>query len=299
VEIHHRPVLLEEVLSNLVVSESGLLVDGTMGEGGHSKAVLERFSQWKVIGLDRDPGIQAKARERLKGFGQRVSFVPTWFDDFFADQGSELKAQAILLDLGISIYHYQESGRGFTFRGQEPLDMRLDKSAGPNAADLLNQSPESALADLIYEFGEERLARKIARRIVKRREKAPFALVGDLEEEVWLAYPPKARHGRLHPATKTFQALRIAVNQELERLDRILEIVWDCLAPGGRLGIITFHSLEDRRVKQAFRAKSQEKEWQLLTKRPLIPTEKESEENPSVSECQTEGHRTKRGAEPS
>jgi 16S rRNA (cytosine1402-N4)-methyltransferase len=213
VEIHHRPVLLEEVLSNLVVGKAGLLVDGTMGEGGHSSAVLSRFSGWKVIGLDRDPGIQAKARNRLKDFGDRVSFVSTWFDDFFAEQGSGLKAQAILLDLGISIYHYEESGRGFTFRGNETLDMRLDKSTGPSAADLLNDSSERAIADLIYDFGEERLARKIARRIVNRRQKSPFAVVGDLEEEVWLAYPPKARHGRLHPATKTFQALRIAVNR--------------------------------------------------------------------------------------
>lgn len=278
--IHHSPVLLQEVLDFLGPEKEGLFIDGTMGEGGHSLAILEKFPLVNIIGLDRDPFIQAKAKKRLEGFSNRVQWVNTWFDDFFRSNDTGIKAQGILIDLGISVYHYEESGRGFSFRGDENLDMRLDPSEGISAAQVLNEYSQDALVQILQDYGQERLARKIARRIVQTRDKKPFSKVAELEEAVWLSYPPAQRHKRLHPATKTFQALRIEVNQELDRLDRVLEGVWDFLAPQGRLGIITFHSLEDRRVKVQFRQKAQEKGWSLLTKKPVGPSEEEVDRNP-------------------
>lgn len=259
-EIRHRPVMPEEVLALAAVQDGDLVVDGTTGEGGHSELFLERYPGCRLLCLDADTAIQAKAKARLAPFGDRVRFVHGWFDEVFGTWGSsevaQERPQVVLLDLGISVYHYEESGRGFSFRGDEPLDMRLDPSAGESAADAVNFWTEEELARVIWTYGEEPMSRKIARKLVQARSGERIETAKQLAERIWEAVPPAARYGRLHPATKTFQALRIAVNGELDRLERVLEAGWKVLAPGGRFCIITFHSLEDRAVKQFFRDKA-------------------------------------------
>jgi len=230
------------------VKEEALMVDGTLGEGGHSEAFLQQFPSLHIIGLDADPEIQKKARHRLEPFGERMQFENIWFDQFFAQyQGPGL--HRILLDLGISVFHYQESQRGFSFSKEEKLDMRLNSREGESAWDLVNQWEADALADIIYQFGEERYSRRIARAIVQNR---PVDQTKELADIIYKAVPQAYRRGKIHPATRTFQALRIQVNGELERLDRVLKQAFRSLEPGGRLGIITFHSLEDRAVKRYF-----------------------------------------------
>jgi len=234
------------------------VVDGTTGEGGHSELFLERFPGCRLVCLDADPAIQKKAMARLAPFGDRVRFVHGWFDEVFAGWGTGERPQVILLDLGISVYHYEESGRGFSFRGDEPLDMRLDPSAGENAADAVNSWSEEELARVIWTYGEESLSRRIARKIVEARAGERIETAKQLADRIWEAVPPAVRHGRIHPATKTFQALRIAVNGELARLERVLEAGFRALAPGGRFCVITFHSLEDRLVKTFFRLQARD-----------------------------------------
>jgi 16S rRNA (cytosine1402-N4)-methyltransferase len=246
----------EEVLALAAVQDNDLVVDGTTGEGGHSELFLQRYPGCRLVCLDADPVIQKKAMARLAPFGDRVRFVHGWFDEVFAGWGTGERPQVVLLDLGISVYHYEESGRGFSFRGDEPLDMRLDPSAGESAADAVNSWPEEELARVIWTYGEESLSRKIARRLVEARKGERIETAKQLADRIWEAVPPAARYGRLHPATKTFQALRIAVNGELDRLERVLKSAWEALAPGGRFCVITFHSLEDRAVKTFFRDKA-------------------------------------------
>lgn len=259
-EIRHRPVMPEEVLALAAVQDGDLVVDGTTGEGGHSELFLSRHPDCRLLCLDADLTIQAKARQRLGVFGDRVRFVHGWFDEVFGAWGSTEapgeRPQVVLLDLGISVYHYEESGRGFSFRGEEPLDMRLDPSAGESAADVVNSWSEEELARVIWTYGEESSSRRIARRLVEARREERIETAKQLADRIWEAVPPAARHGRIHPATKTFQALRIVVNGELDRLERVLEAAFRVLAPGGRLCVITFHSLEDRAVKQFFRDKA-------------------------------------------
>ena len=252
--IVHRPVLAEEVVTHLAPPEGpALMIDGTLGEGGHTALMLERFPDLKVIGLDRDPAIQAVARRRLATFGDRFAARLTWFDEYFARYPEKERPDRILLDLGISVFHYEKSGRGFAFRADEPLDMRLEAAEGDSAADIVNSLPEAGLADLIYRFGEERYSRRIARAVAEARTERFIETARDLAEIVFNAVPVSYRHGRIHPATRTFQALRIAVNHELDRLDSALEEAFHVLKVDGIMGIITFHSLEDRRVKNAFR----------------------------------------------
>ncbi len=237
--------------------EDSLMVDGTLGEGGHTEAFLGAFPNLRVIGIDADVRIQARARERLAPFGDRVIFYPGWSDVFFREYPKdEKRPDRILIDLGISLFHYEKSGRGFSFRSDEPLDMRLDPTSGESAADVVNNTREGELADLIYQYGEEQYSRRIARAICEARRTAPFTTAKALADCVFSAVPAGYRHGRIHPATKTFQALRIVVNEELDRLPRLLDLALDALAPDGRLGVITFHSLEDRIVKNYFRDKS-------------------------------------------
>jgi len=253
VEIRHRPVMPDEVLALAAVADGDLVVDGTTGEGGHSELLLERHPGCRLVCLDADRVIQAKARQRLAPFGDRVRFVHGWFDEVFAGWGVDERTQVVLLDLGISVYHYEESGRGFSFRGDEPLDMRLDPSAGESAADAVNSWSEEELARVIWAYGEDSFSRRIARKLVEARVGERIETAKQLADRIWEAVPPAARHGRLHPATKTFQALRIAVNGELGRLERVLESAFRVLSPGGRFCVITFHSLEDRAVKTFFR----------------------------------------------
>ena len=236
-----------------------LMVDATMGEGGHSFAFLSRFPDLSVVGIDADPVIQAVAKERLAGFGNRVQFYSGWAQDFFAAYPTGLKRpNTVLADLGISLFHYEKSGRGFSFSGDEKLDMRLDTSRGISAAELLAQIPERDIADILYNNAGERYSRLIAKAIVQERQRGPIATSAALAELVKRAVPASYRHGPVHPATRTFMALRIAVNGELSRLPELLEAALGVLEPGGRLGVISFHSLEDRIVKNFFRLKNKD-----------------------------------------
>ncbi len=291
-EIRHRPVMPEEVMT--LAAADGLVVDGTTGEGGHSELFLERFPGCRLMCLDADAEIQKKAKERLAVWGDRVRFVRGWFDEVFADWQGE-RPRVVLLDLGISVYHFEESGRGFSFRGDEPLDMRLDGSAGESAAEAVNSWSEAELARVIWTYGEEPLSRRIARRLVEARQVERIETAKQLADRIWEAVPPAKRHGRIHPATKTFQALRIAVNGELDRLERVLGAAFRVLEPGGRFCVITFHSLEDRAVKTFFREVSKacicgpeiarcqcggKPLAQDLTRHPVVPGDEEVELNP-------------------
>ncbi|WP_059369667.1 16S rRNA (cytosine(1402)-N(4))-methyltransferase RsmH [Treponema endosymbiont of Eucomonympha sp.] len=263
----HTPVLLRECLEYLAPEGDGerLLVDATFGEGGHAEAFLKKFANIRIIGVDSDPEIQARARERLRVFGSRIDFRTSWFDDFFAEyMGRNLRAETagvparnpepdiILFDLGVSMFHYELSGRGFSFRQDEKLDMRLHPSAGITAAELLETCSEKEVAALLYHYGNERYSRRIAAEIKANGKRASKTAI-QLAETVSRAVPESYRHRKIHPATKTFQALRIAVNGELRRLESALPDAFSALKLGGKLGVITFHSLEDRIVKHFFR----------------------------------------------
>jgi 16S rRNA (cytosine1402-N4)-methyltransferase len=257
-EALHTPVMLEEVISYLAPRGGGeLMVDATLGEGGHACAFLSRFPDLRIIGIDADPAIQDIAKERLRGFGERISFYSGWAQDFFASYPKECKRpDTVFIDLGISRYHYEKSGRGFSFRKDEPLDMRLNAESPQSAADLINRLGERELADLLYLNAEERHSRRIARAIAEARKRGAIRSSRALAELAAAAVPPSYRRGPVHPATKVFQALRIAVNCELSRLNGLLEGALGALEPGGRLGVISFHSLEDRIVKDFFRQRS-------------------------------------------
>ncbi|MBI9097017.1 MAG: 16S rRNA (cytosine(1402)-N(4))-methyltransferase RsmH [Spirochaetaceae bacterium] len=295
-DIVHYSVLKEEVCEYLKPDAPGqLLVDGTMGEGGHSQMFLSRFSDLNVIGLDADREIQKIAMKRLGSFAPRVMFRHTWFNDYFKDYPEDEKPDRILLDLGISVFHYERSGAGFSFSKDEKLDMRLNREEGLSAEDIVNDFDEKDLADLIYEYGEERLSRKIASAICRARKSGRIVSSLQLAELIKSNVPPSYRYGRIHPATRTFQAIRIAVNSELDRLDEVIKDALDVLKVGGRLGIITFHSLEDRKVKHFFREMNKKcicppelpscqcggvPIVNILTRKPVVPTEKEVSENP-------------------
>ena len=297
-DIVHTSVLKEEVLTYLSPEKPDeLFIDGTMGEGGHSELFLSRFPEIRVIGLNADARILAKAKERLAPFGDRVRFENQWFDEFFSNYSPEAERPSlILLDLGISMFHYESSGRGFSFQKNEALDMRLSEGLEISAADVVNSYPESELADLIYTLSDEGFSRRIARSIVEVRKSKRISTTAELADIVRAAVPGKFRHGRIHPATKTFQALRIAVNGELERLTSVLASAVEVLLPGGRIGVISFHSLEDRIVKRFFREKNKsctcppnapmcicegKALLSLLTRKPVMPGEEEIRSNPA------------------
>ena len=273
----HVPVLADAVLdaARQIPRPDGLLIDATLGGGGHSALLLEQHPGLRLIGLDQDATARAAAAERLEPFGDRVSIVATNFADYVPPE----PAVMVLADLGVSSPQLDVAARGFSFRLDGPLDMRMNSGGeGETAAELIDRLEENALADLIYAYGEERLSRRIARRI-----KADLKDKGSYEGTAALAYagagcyPPKARRGRIHPATRTFQALRIAVNDELGVLDRLLQEAPDWLEPEGLLGIISFHSLEDRRVKTSF---LRDERLQRITRKPVVATEQEEEANP-------------------
>jgi 16S rRNA (cytosine1402-N4)-methyltransferase len=228
-----------------------------MGEGGHSHAFLSRFPDLSIIGIDADPVIQDIAKERLAEFGNRVQFYHGWSQDFFAAYPKNMnRPNTILSDLGISIFHYEKSGRGFSFTSDEKLDMRIDPDMGIPAAELLAQMSEKEIADTLYRNAGERYSLRIAKVIVQERRRSAVSTASTLSELVKKAVPAVYRHGPIHPATKTFMALRIAVNGELDKLPGLLEGALGTLEPGGRLGVISFHSLEDRIVKNFFKMKS-------------------------------------------
>jgi len=259
-EIVHTPVLLEETLKILSPRSQGeLMIDATLGEGGHSNAFLSQFPELRIIGIDADEDIQKTAKSRLEHFGERINFYTGWAQDFFDEYPVEYKRpDTILIDLGISLFHYEKSRRGFSFRYDEKLDMRLNTSDGISAAELLNRLSEKDLADLLFNNAEERYSRRIAKAIAEEKKSAPIESSIILADIIERAVPPSYRHGPVHPATKTFQALRIAVNGELSRLEYLLDSAFSVLEPGGRLGVISFHSLEDRIVKNFFKDKNRD-----------------------------------------
>jgi len=258
----------------LAARGDGLLIDCTLGGGGHSALLLEAHPQLRLIGLDQDPTARAAAAERLAPFGDRVQIVATNFAAYSPPE----PAVAVLADLGVSSPQLDVAERGFSFRLDGPLDMRMNPAAGEPAADLIARLDETELADLIYAYGEERLSRRIARRIKHDlAELGAYSGTAALAYAVAGCYPPKARRGRIHPATRTFQALRIAVNDELGVLDRLLQVAPDWLLSGGLFGVISFHSLEDRRVKTAFVS---DERLQRVTRKPETAAEEEQCSNP-------------------
>lgn len=274
----HRPVLLEEVLHFLLWRSGGTYIDATVGAGGHAEAILRRDPTARLLGFDLDAAAVEISSRRLQAFGDRFHA----FHLDFTAMGSALKdhdvewVDGILADLGVSSMHVDRAERGFSFLQDGPLDMRMNPRQSLTAAAVVNELPEQELAGLIYRYGEERLSRRIARAIVSRR---PLATTQQLAEVVWRCYP-RSRSRRIHPATRTFQALRIYVNDEMNKLPQFLNAIPSCLAPGGRAVVISFHSLEDRLVKQAFR------EWQrlalarILTPHVVIAGEEERQKNP-------------------
>lgn len=277
----HAPVLVAETLAQLDPSRGGLFVDCTVGLGGHSRALLEHGAA-RVLGLDRDADALALAANALAAFGDRVELVHADYRDLdrvLDGRGIERVAGA-LADLGVSSMQLGADGRGFSFQRDEPLDMRMDRSRPPTAADLLADVDEEELANLIFQYGEERYSRRIARAIVQAREASPVTTTGELARIVRRAIPVRG-HQRIDPATRTFQALRIRVNRELEGLDTFLGAAARRLMAGGRLAVIAFHSLEDRIVKHTFRALAHaEAAIRILTKRPIEASDDEVASNP-------------------
>ena len=277
----HEPVMVAEVVEHLEPGRGGVFVDCTVGLGGHARALLEAGAS-RLIGLDRDPAAVAAAREALSGFGDRVDVVHADYRRIAAvlDERGVAKVDGVLADLGVSSMQLDAPGRGFSFRQDDPLDMRMDTTAGPTAAEALRDVDERTLADVIYEFGEERHSRRVARQIVAARERGPIETTGQLAEIVRRAIPRKG-YTRIDPATRTFQAIRIWLNRELEGLDSFLGVAARRLADGGRMAVITFHSLEDRIVKHTLRALAAEHAGlRIRTKRPLVPSEAEIGRNP-------------------
>lgn len=277
----HRPVLTREVVDRLGVRPGGRYLDATLGGGGHAEAILEASApDGRLLGVDADPAAVARTRERLARFGARADCL----HDRFSNLGARARergfapADGAVMDLGVSSFQLDDPERGFSFRADGPLDMRMDPGAGPTAADLVNTLPEAELADVLWRWGEERRSRRIARALCTRRARAPFTRTADLAEVI--AAAAGGRRGPRHPATRSFQALRIAVNAEPEELEAGLESAWNSLGAGGRLAVIAFHSLEDRVVKQFFKARAETGAARLETRKPVRPSEDEVRENP-------------------
>lgn len=276
----HASVLREETLDWLEPRSGGIYVDATLGLGGHSEALLERSAPaGRVIGCEWDAQALAKARQRLARFGERLIAIQA----SYADLAHELKrlgidrVNGLLADLGVSSLQLDQPERGFSFRVDSHLDMRMDLRRETTAAHLVERLTEEQLADIFYHYGEERQARRIARFLVEARRQESVTTTGSLAALVAAAVPAKYHPSRVHVATKVFQALRIAVNGELDNLTRLLQMAPKLVAPGGRIGIITFHSLEDRMVKQTF---AHHADYRVLTKKPVEPSTEEVRRNP-------------------
>ena len=274
--------MVAEVLEHLAPDRGGVFVDCTVGLGGHATELLEHGAT-RLIGFDRDPAALVIAKQTLARFGDRVELVHTDYRELAGalDARGIAGVAGVLADLGVSSLQLDAPGRGFSFRRDDPLDMRMDTSTGPTAADLIAGVDERTLADVIYQFGEERHARRVARFIVEARKSGRIATTGQLADVVRRAVPRKG-FVRIDPATRTFQAIRIWVNRELEGLDGFVADVARHLDVGGRMAIITFHSLEDRVVKHTLRQiqAAGDVGLRVLTKRPIVPTDAEVERNP-------------------
>ncbi len=252
-EFRHAPVLLAECIAGLQIRPEGVYVDGTLGGGGHSYEIAKRLTTGRLIGIDRDENALAAAGERLRPFGDRVTLVKSNFDrigEILDEQGVEL-ADGMLFDLGVSSPQLDDAQRGFSYMADAPLDMRMDRSGGLTARELVNTWPEEELKRILYTYGEERYAPRIAAAIVRRRQEREIEGTLELAELIRSAMPAAARREKQHPAKRSFQAIRIAVNDELGSVERMLAMAPDRLKKGGRLCVISFHSLEDRLVKQA------------------------------------------------
>ena len=267
----HIPVLSQETVAGLGVIAGGWYLDATVGGGGHSELILQAAPDVNLVALDRDLQALAAARERLAPHGDRVQF---WHGNYADYQPSAQKFDGIIADLGVSSVQLDLAERGFSFRHEAPLDMRMDRSQGTTAADLVNNTSEVELARIIFTYGEERMSRQIARDIVAGR---PFTTTTQLAYAIGGAVPKSYRYGRIHPATRTFQALRIMVNQELSSLEKFLAVAPTWLKPEGKIGLISFHSLEDRIVKHTLR---ENEHLKVLTKKPIIATDSEVSANP-------------------
>ena len=301
-EFKHRSVLLEEVLEGLCIRPDGIYIDGTLGGGGHSYEIASRLTRGgHLIGIDQDEEALAAAGERLAPFGDRVSFVHDNYENmqnavraFFEDGITEGRINGILLDLGVSSYQLDNPERGFSYRADAPLDMRMDRSTEVSARDIVNEYSAQELTRILRDYGEERMAARIAANIVRAREEAPLETTGQLVQIIERSIPMKMREKGGNPCKRPFQAIRIACNRELEVLEDSLDTMIDLLAPGGRLCIITFHSLEDRIVKNAFRRNENPcicppefpvcvcgrvSKGKVVTRKPILPGKEELAEN--------------------
>ncbi len=268
----HTPVLCQALIEGLLIDPMGHYLDATLGRGGHSRLILESSPDVRVTGIDLDDEAIAATQANLSDIpGDRLQ---VWQGNFADYPGKIEEFNGIIADLGVSSPQFDVPERGFSFRHQAALDMRMNRQQSLTAAEIVNHWDQNSLADLFYQYGEERRSRVIARRIVQQR---PFETTTDLAEAIAKCFPPKQRYGRIHPATRVFQALRIAVNDELGSLERFLEKAPHWLKPGGRIGIISFHSLEDRRVKYSFRDSLL---LDVVTKKPIIAQPEEQAKNP-------------------
>jgi len=297
-EFQHKSILLNECMEGLSIKEDGIYVDGTLGGGGHSFHILERLGErGRLIGIDQDEDAIKAATKRLEAFANKVTIVRDNYEHFqtILSSLSIPKVDGILLDLGVSSYQFDEADRGFSYRFDAPLDMRMDRRQDFTAKDLINNYSEQELYRIIRDYGEDKFARNIAKHIVKEREKKPIETTFELSEIISHAIPMKMRVQGGHPAKKTFQAVRIALNRELEVLEESIEGMIKALKPEGRLCIISFHSLEDRIVKKAFRTAEdpcicpkdfpictcgRKSLGRVISKKAIIPSDLEMEENP-------------------
>lgn len=301
-EFKHTSVLLDEVIDGLCIRPDGIYIDGTLGGGGHSFEIASRLTRGgRLIGIDQDEDALAAAGERLAPFADRVIYVHDNYENmenavrnFFEDGISTGRINGILLDLGVSSYQLDNPERGFSYRADAPLDMRMDRGASLSAKDILNDYSAGELTRILRDYGEEKMAARIAANIVSAREKGPLETTGQLVEIIEKSIPMKMREKGGNPCKRTFQAIRIACNRELEVLEDSLDTMIDLLAPGGRLCIITFHSLEDRIVKNAFRRNEnpctcppefpvcvcgKTSKGRVITRKPILPGREELAEN--------------------
>ena len=272
--------MTDELVSHLDPQPGQVLVDGTLGGGGHARLLAERVGpEGRVLAIDRDPKAVSTATARFAQSARHMTVLQANYRDLpvVLAEVNIAAVDGVVLDLGLSSDQLADAERGFSFDAEGPLDLRYDNNHGESAAVLVNRWSEKRLANLIYEFGEERYSRRIARRIVEARRQQPIQTATQLAALVRRSVPRRGRPQRIDPATRTFQALRIAVNQELDCLDDVLKCLPECLRPGGRVAVISFHSLEDRRVKEAFRDNAL---YEVITKKPLRPTAEEVSRNP-------------------
>lgn len=278
-EIIHVPVMREEVLEALKIKSTGIYVDATLGLGGHSEGILQQADNCTLIGIDRDDRAIAIAKERLSGF-RNVHLVRDSFSNI-SDVVHNLgynRVNGIILDAGVSTLHLKNEGTGFSFLRDEPLDMRMDRRQKLTAREVVNRYPEKDLAAIIFEYGEEWRSRRIARGIDYARKKQPINTCKELADIIQKSI---GRHGRIHPATRTFQAIRIEVNKELEELSAAIDAGAGLLEQEGRFCILSYHSLEDRIVKNAFKKLAKDGIFKIITKKPLVPGQREQKLNPS------------------